>query len=165
MTLESAYRGGDGDPLVLLHGFTDTWRAWRLVLPELTRHYAVFAPTLPGHHGGPEYEGGELSLDGTLDQRRRMLEAEGIERPHVAGNSLGGWYGLALADRGLARSVTAICPAGGWEPGSKEDHATLAFFARTERSLASGARCSRRSPSDRRLRRLAMRELIPDPSA
>src|SRR6476619_4388793 len=120
MTPEGAYRGGDGDPLVLLHGFTDTWRAWRLVLPELTRHFAVFAPTLPGHHGGPSSDGDELTVDGALDQCGRMLAAEGIAHPHVAGNSLGGWYGLEMAARGMARSVTAICPAGGWELGSKE---------------------------------------------
>ncbi len=164
MTLDSAYRGGDGDPLVLLHGFTDTWRAWRLVLPELTRHHAVFAPTLPGHHGGPPYDGSELSVEGTLDQLSRMLAAEGIERPHLAGNSLGGWYGLHMASRGLARSITAICPAGGWEPGSKEDRATLAFFARTSVSLRMAAPLLETIAKRPRLRTAAMRELIPDPS-
>ncbi len=37
-----------------------------------------------------------------------------MERPHVAGNSLGGWIALELARLGVARSVTAICPAGFW---------------------------------------------------
>jgi pimeloyl-ACP methyl ester carboxylesterase len=38
---------------VLVHGFTDTWRTWQLVLPALARHHDVLAPTLPGHAGGP----------------------------------------------------------------------------------------------------------------
>ena len=164
MPPENAYRGGEGEPLVLLHGFTDTARAWRLVLPELTRHFSVFAPTLPGHHGGPDYEADELSVEGTIDQLRRMLAAEGIEHPHVAGNSLGGWYGLLLASRGLARSITAICPAGGWEHGSKEHHATLAFFARTSTSLRIARPLLETIAKRPRLRTAAMRELIPDPS-
>ena len=41
-----SHRGGSGTPLVLVHGFTDTWRTWDLVLPELERHHDVLAPTL-----------------------------------------------------------------------------------------------------------------------
>src|SRR4051795_12594345 len=46
-----AHRGGSGPPLVCLHGFTDTWRTWELVLPALERHHDVLAPTLAGHAG------------------------------------------------------------------------------------------------------------------
>jgi pimeloyl-ACP methyl ester carboxylesterase len=42
------------------------------------------------------------------------LSAVGLDRPHVAGNSLGGWVALELALAGHARSVTAIAPAGMW---------------------------------------------------
>jgi pimeloyl-ACP methyl ester carboxylesterase len=42
------------------------------------------------------------------------LSALGLDRPHVAGNSLGGWVALELALAGHARSVTAIAPAGMW---------------------------------------------------
>ena len=41
----------------LLHGFTDTWRTWELVLPALERRFEVLAPTLPGHAGGPPLGG------------------------------------------------------------------------------------------------------------
>ena len=53
MEVTAFHRGGTGTPLVLLHGFTDTWRTWKPVLPALEEHHDVFAPTLPGHHGGP----------------------------------------------------------------------------------------------------------------
>src|SRR5213082_3105114 len=51
-----AHRGGSGPPLVLLHGFLDTWRTWERVLPALERRHDVLAPTLPGHAGGPRLE-------------------------------------------------------------------------------------------------------------
>ena len=48
-----SHRGGSGPPLVCLHGFTDTWRTWELVLPVLERHHDVLAPTLLGHAVAP----------------------------------------------------------------------------------------------------------------
>ncbi len=51
------HRGGGGEPMVLLHGFTDTWRTWELVLPTLEQHADVLAPTLLGHAGGPPIPG------------------------------------------------------------------------------------------------------------
>ena len=53
MPFTASHRGGSGPPLVLLHGFTDTWRTWELVLATLEREHDVLAPTLPGHAGGP----------------------------------------------------------------------------------------------------------------
>ncbi|MHB1570758.1 MAG: alpha/beta fold hydrolase, partial [Solirubrobacteraceae bacterium] len=47
------HRGGAGSPMVCLHGFTDTWRTWELVLRALEPRHEVFAPTLAGHRGGP----------------------------------------------------------------------------------------------------------------
>ena len=38
-----SHRGGSGLPLVLLHGFLDTWRTWELVLPALERRHDVLA--------------------------------------------------------------------------------------------------------------------------
>ncbi|EXU66276.1 hypothetical protein Z951_21105 [Streptomyces sp. PRh5] len=39
---------GPGTPVVLLHGWPQTWYAWRKVIPELARHHEVFAVDLPG---------------------------------------------------------------------------------------------------------------------
>lgn len=40
--------GGHGPTLVLLHGYPETWYEWRALLPELSQHYTVIAPSLPG---------------------------------------------------------------------------------------------------------------------
>ena len=45
------HRGGSGSPMVCLHGFTDSWRTWELVLPALEREHDVLAVTLAGHAG------------------------------------------------------------------------------------------------------------------
>jgi alpha-beta hydrolase superfamily lysophospholipase len=35
--------GGQGPPLLLVHGWPQTWYAWRLVMPALAQHYSVIA--------------------------------------------------------------------------------------------------------------------------
>ncbi|GHO96447.1 dehalogenase [Reticulibacter mediterranei] len=40
--------GGKGQPLVLLHGFPETWYTWHKVLPDLAKHYRVIAPDMRG---------------------------------------------------------------------------------------------------------------------
>jgi pimeloyl-ACP methyl ester carboxylesterase len=40
--------GGQGDPLVLLHGWPETWYSWRLVMPALAKNYTVIVPDLRG---------------------------------------------------------------------------------------------------------------------
>ena len=128
-TFTPFHRGGAGPPLVCLHGITDTWRTWELVLPELERHHDVLAPTLAGHAGGPPIEG-EAS-EGTLaDAIEDVMDEAGFDTAHVAGNSLGGYLALQLAARGRARSVVALAPAGGWAPGDESFKDTLGHFTR-----------------------------------
>jgi pimeloyl-ACP methyl ester carboxylesterase len=119
MTAFSAlHRGGRGAPLLLIHGFMDTWRTWELVLPALERRFDVLAPTLPGHAGGPPLPD-ELTEATLGDALEAIMDAAGWETAHVAGNSLGGFLALTLAARGRARSVVAFAPAGGWAAGSQ----------------------------------------------
>jgi pimeloyl-ACP methyl ester carboxylesterase len=112
----AAHRGGSGSPLVLLHGFLDTWRVWELVLPRLERRHDVLALTLAGHAGGPPIEGpiDERTLAGAVE---RAMDEAGFATAHLVGNSLGGHVALQLAARGRARSVVALAPAGGWPDG------------------------------------------------
>lgn len=119
-----AHAGGAGPPLVLLHGFMETWHAWELVLPALERHHAVLAPTLRGHAGGPPFPGAP-SLDAALDGVEAAMDAAGIGLADIVGCSLGGYLALRLAERGRARSVVALAPAGGWADGDRSRDALL----------------------------------------
>jgi pimeloyl-ACP methyl ester carboxylesterase len=123
-----AHHGGSGPPLVLLHGFTDTWRTWELVLPALERRHDVLALTLAGHAGGPPIEG-EISDVVLADAVERALNGAGFETAHLVGNSLGGYVALQLAARGRARTVVALAPAGGWAPGDASGQDLLRFQA------------------------------------
>jgi pimeloyl-ACP methyl ester carboxylesterase len=157
--------GGEGEPLVLLHGFTDTWRGWTPVLPLLERHHTVFAPTLPGHYGGEPFPAGtRISIATSLDMIERQLDAHGIERAHFAGSSLGGWLALELAGRGRALSVTGLCPAGCWELGPAP-WPILLYFRRNDLLFKIGMPLGLvpMVASRPRTRALALRELLTRP--
>src|SRR3954462_4485039 len=130
-----AHRGGSGPPLVLLHGFTDTWRTWELVLPRLERHHDVLAPTLPGHAGGPRLDGGPGRESLLADAAGGFMDDAGFETAHIVGNSMGGFVALQLAARGRARSVVALAPGGGWARGDESYRDTLAFFPRMQEQV------------------------------
>jgi pimeloyl-ACP methyl ester carboxylesterase len=132
----AVHRGGSGPPLVLIHGFTDTWRTWELVLPQLERRHDVLAPTLAGHAGGPPLDA--LNRGALADGVERALDEAGFETAHIAGNSLGGYVALELAERGRARSVVAFAPAGGFVDGQTH-HRELAEHFTTLHGLATAA--------------------------
>jgi pimeloyl-ACP methyl ester carboxylesterase len=151
--------------LVLLHGFTNDWQAWKAVIPALEERFAVFAPTLPGHFGGEPFDGGPpLSIVALADMLERQLDARGLEKAHFAGNSLGGWLSLELAVRGRALSVTGLCPAGGWETGSREERATYLFFRRTMRTLKLTRPLLEAIAARPRMRMIAYRDVVSYPS-
>jgi pimeloyl-ACP methyl ester carboxylesterase len=135
-TFTASHRGGTGSPLVLLHGFTDTWRCWEPVLPTLEREHDVLAPTLAGHAGGPPLAASVDPDEEIVDELERALDAAGFETAHLVGNSLGGYAALKLAARGRARTVTALAPAGGWPVGDPAIEETLDYFRRSQELLA-----------------------------
>jgi pimeloyl-ACP methyl ester carboxylesterase len=112
MTIGSA-RAGSGPTMVLLHPLGADRHAWDRVVPLLVPEREVITVDLPGF-------GESTPLQGDCDPRAlavavaAWLESVGIERPHVVGNSLGGWVALELGLAGAARAVTAIAPAGLW---------------------------------------------------
>src|SRR6185312_10121707 len=126
-----SHRGGTGSPLVCLHGFTDTWRTWELVLGALERRHEVLALTLPGHAGGPPLPD-PLTNQSLLDALERMLDEAGFATAHLAGNSLGAYLALCLAARGRARSVVALAPAGGWAAEDRSVESTHEHFVTTQ---------------------------------
>ena len=88
--------GGDGPPLLLVHGWPETWYAWRLVMPGLARDFQVVAVDqrgcgLSGKPAGG-YDTGTLASDLVA-----LMDALGHRRFAVAGHDTGLWIGYALA--------------------------------------------------------------------
>jgi pimeloyl-ACP methyl ester carboxylesterase len=104
----------DKPPLVLLHPATSSGRIWRDMVPRLSEHHEVYTPTLVGHRGGPEPARRPVTDTDVIDSAERYLDEHGLDRPHIAGNSMGGLVAVELARRGRAGSVCAISPAGFW---------------------------------------------------
>ena len=88
---------GEGPPLILLHGVGDNALDWAWVMPALARTHCVYAPDLPGSGGSTKPEGDDYSPAYFGRFLNGFLDALGIERAVVVGNSLGGLVGLRLA--------------------------------------------------------------------
>ncbi|MFD9790104.1 alpha/beta fold hydrolase [Streptomyces sp. NPDC059070] len=120
-TVTVAYRrAGAGEPLLLLHGIGHHLQAWDPVFEILATERDVIAVDLPGFGASPALpDGFAYDLATVVPVLHALCEALGIERPHVAGNSLGGLLALELGREKLVRSVTALSPAGFWTQGER----------------------------------------------
>ncbi|MGP3918469.1 alpha/beta fold hydrolase [Nonomuraea sp. 10N515B] len=108
-------RRGTGEPVVLLHGLGSNRQAWDAVVPLLTAERDVITVDLPGFGESPDLPDGQpRDLTTVVAEMGAVFSALGLERPHVVGHSLGGLIALRLGQAGLARSVTAVAPAGFW---------------------------------------------------
>ncbi|HJW25080.1 MAG TPA: alpha/beta fold hydrolase [Rhodocyclaceae bacterium] len=93
---------GSGSPVLLIHGSgpgVSAWANWRLVLPELSREHRVIAPDMVGFGFTERPENFAYGLDAWVKHAVGMLDALGIDRADVVGNSFGGAIALALAIR------------------------------------------------------------------
>lgn len=93
---------GSGDAVLLIHGSgpgVTAWANWRLVLPELSKHFRVIAPDMVGFGYTERPFAFQYSKDAWVEQAIGLLDALGIQRAHIVGNSFGGALAVALAIR------------------------------------------------------------------
>ena len=87
---------GEGPPLVLLHALGESALDWRWVLPTLAHTNRVYVPDLPGF-GYSAKPSAEYSPDFFARFVGAYLDALGLDRTAVVGNSIGGLAALRLA--------------------------------------------------------------------
>jgi pimeloyl-ACP methyl ester carboxylesterase len=127
--------GTNSSPLVLLHGLAMSGNAWQEVVPLVSAHHEVYVPTAPGHSGGPAARKRPVTMNDMVDAAQRYLDECELDRPHLVGNSVGGFVAIELARRGRAATVCAFSPVGFWTPG---DGYQKRAFRRLQRGVAIG---------------------------
>ncbi len=107
--------GGDGPPLLLVHGWPQTWYAWRLVMPALARDFQVVAVDQRGIGLSDKPPGG-YDIGTLADDLVAVMEALGHQRFAMYGTDTGMPIGYALAadhPERLARLVVSEAPLPG----------------------------------------------------
>ena len=93
----AAHGDPDGQPILLLHGYTDSWFSFSRLLPLLPTHYRAYAFSQRGHGDSERpdccYEVADLVADAVA-----FLEAVGVERATVVGHSGGSFTARGVAE-------------------------------------------------------------------
>jgi pimeloyl-ACP methyl ester carboxylesterase len=96
--LRYAEQGNPANPaVILLHGYTDSWRSWSLVMPGIPADYHVLAPDLRGH-GDSERPAGGYHMRALAIDVLALMDAKGIDRATVVGHSMGSLVAQQMAD-------------------------------------------------------------------
>lgn len=102
---------GQGPPLVLLHGSgpgVSAWANWRLNLPVLSKRFRCIAPDVVGFGYTERPQGIEYNLDAWAKHIVGFLDALGLEKVRLVGNSFGGGLSLAIMTRYPERVERAV---------------------------------------------------------
>jgi hypothetical protein len=96
--------GGEGPPVVLLHGPGEFAAKWMRVIPDLVTTHRVIAPDLPGH-GTSEVTEGQLDADRIFAWLAELIERTCTSPPALVGHLLGGAIAArSVGARGRARA-------------------------------------------------------------
>lgn len=89
---------GQGNTVVLLHGYCGSSAYWEIIAPLLAQSYRVIVPDLRGH-GGTDAPAGAYSIDQMADDAAELLEGLGVKQYTLLGHSMGGYVALSIAER------------------------------------------------------------------
>jgi pimeloyl-ACP methyl ester carboxylesterase len=106
---------GDGEPVVLLHGFPQHWWQWHQIAPRIAEHgYRVICPDLRGA-GWTEADDPGMKRTTRLHDLLAILDALGIDRAHVVSHDMGAITALQLSyshPERVRRAVQLSVPPG-----------------------------------------------------
>lgn len=89
---------GEGELVLLLHGFPEFWYSWRYQIPTLARHFKVVVPDLRGYNDSEKPASG-YDLDTLSADIRSLIERLGYRRAHIVGHDWGGSIAWNLAQK------------------------------------------------------------------
>jgi pimeloyl-ACP methyl ester carboxylesterase len=126
------YLGGEGRPLVLVHGLSGAATNWCELAPLLARSRRVLVPDLPGHGASGPLPAAP-SLNGYADRVRHVAELEGMLPAPLVGHSLGGSVTLRTALRWPDDTAAVVLAASaGIASATRWAQFWLAFFGKTK---------------------------------
>jgi pimeloyl-ACP methyl ester carboxylesterase len=88
--------GGDGSPILFVHGLSGAWQNWLLTIPAFMREHRCIAPDLPGFGSSP-MPANDVSIREYARIVDRLCDAMDVDCPVVVGNSMGAFISAELA--------------------------------------------------------------------
>ncbi|WP_420138258.1 alpha/beta fold hydrolase [Sphingomonas sp.] len=126
----NAVTGGSGPPILLLHGWPETWWEWHTIMPLLANHFSVVAIDLRGAGFSDCPQGGYDKATMARDAHD-VMTALGHERYAVCGHDIGGMVALpqaAIYRQAVTHLAVLDVPLPGWS-GWEEATARLWHFS------------------------------------
>ncbi len=107
-------QGGEGEPLLLIHGFGGSKDNFNRLANYLTNHYTVYSIDVPGFGASTRDQNADYVINTQIDRVHEIIEKLGLQKPHIGGNSMGGWISGAYAAKypDNVASVWFLAPAG-----------------------------------------------------
>lgn len=90
---------GQGQAVVLIHGFPNDSSTWETISPKLQQQYRLFLPDLPGAGSSPAPDTAALSMAMMAEEIAQMLTKEGVDKAILVGHSMGGYVAMEFASR------------------------------------------------------------------
>ena len=88
---------GEGTPVTLLHGFTQSGRSWHEIVSLMPTGWKWVLPDLRGHGATRVPAGAPYTMDACTEDLERLWDGLGISRTHLVGYSMGGRLALHVA--------------------------------------------------------------------
>ncbi|MBL6447772.1 alpha/beta hydrolase [Fulvivirga sp. 29W222] len=107
---------GEGEPLILLHGYTSSSKAWKSYISDFESNFKVYLVDLTGHGKSDAFKS-ELSIPSVGEDLNALFAHLELERVKAIGFSYGGdvLYQLALINPQAIESMIVIGSLGSWD--------------------------------------------------
>jgi pimeloyl-ACP methyl ester carboxylesterase len=91
--------GGEGNTVLLLHGFAEDSAIWEDFARQLSTHYNLIIPDIPGSGKSTLLQESQIGLEDYAESIHFILSKENIEKCCMIGHSMGGYIALAFAEK------------------------------------------------------------------